>query len=369
MRMDRAPFERKPFILMVDDHPENLRVLAAILDAEGYHFTPATSGEQALKILNKRPPDLILLDIMMPGMNGYEVCRILKDRPATRDIPVIFLTARFETGDIVKGFDLGCADYVTKPFNAVELLARIRTHLSITRISNERRELIHVLCHDLTNIFNPIIACAALMKDAASLPRLRGEVLSSAKSGLKLITLIRKIHAWEEGKLTLDLAPVNLREAVAESAMMMRKKASEKQVTLRVEIDADLHAYAEPVALTNSVINNLLANAIKFSFPGGTVFLTAERDADRVILTVRDDGIGMSQSLLAGLFDITRQTTRPGTAGEEGTGYGMPLVQKFVQACGGDIVVTSREKAPGVTDHGTQARVRLRAAPCPEAGG
>jgi len=131
MESKRSDSEQNAFILIVDDVPKNLLVLGGILSSKGYHFTPACSGEQALKIIEKRPPDLILLDVMMPDMDGYEVSQRLKKSSETKDIPIIFLTARVETEDIVKGFDAGGVDYITKPFNSTELLARIRTHLEL----------------------------------------------------------------------------------------------------------------------------------------------------------------------------------------------------------------------------------------------
>src|SRR5262249_40496388 len=127
-------------ILVVDDTPANIQALAGTLKAKGYQISVATNGRQALEIVGRLRPDLILLDVMMPEMDGFETCRQLKASEATRDIPVIFLTARTETADIVKGFELGAVDYVAKPFNAHELLARVHTHLTMDRPhrANER---------------------------------------------------------------------------------------------------------------------------------------------------------------------------------------------------------------------------------------
>ncbi len=137
MESKRSDSEQNAFILIVDDVPKNLLVLGSILSSKGYHFTPACSGEQALKIIEKRPPDLILLDVMMPDMDGYEVSETLKESSETKEIPIIFLTARVEPEDIVKGFEAGGVDYITKPFNPTELLARIRTHLELRQARKE----------------------------------------------------------------------------------------------------------------------------------------------------------------------------------------------------------------------------------------
>jgi adenylate cyclase len=129
-------------ILIVDDTPANIQALAAILRSKGYQISAATNGKQALEVLSRMQPDLILLDVMMPEMDGFETCRRLKAAERWRQIPVIFLTSKTETADIVQGFELGAVDYVAKPFNAPELLARVNTHLTIDRLGRENERLL-----------------------------------------------------------------------------------------------------------------------------------------------------------------------------------------------------------------------------------
>lgn len=129
-------------ILIVEDTPANIQTLSAILKEQGYQISVATNGRQALQVIEKVRPDLVLMDVMMPEMDGYEACRQIKDSPLWRDLPIIFLTAKTETADIVKGFELGAVDYVGKPFNAHELLARVRTHLTIDRLNKENMRLL-----------------------------------------------------------------------------------------------------------------------------------------------------------------------------------------------------------------------------------
>ncbi len=129
-------------ILVVDDAPANIQVLSATLKEKGYQISVATNGPQALELVPRVAPDLILLDVVMPGMDGFETCRRLKESSATKSIPIIFLTARTEVGDIVKGFEMGAVDYVAKPFNAHELLARVHTHLTIDRLNRENERLL-----------------------------------------------------------------------------------------------------------------------------------------------------------------------------------------------------------------------------------
>jgi diguanylate cyclase (GGDEF)-like protein len=158
--MDNNIFKEKiPLVLIVDDIAKNLQVLGTILSKEKYKIAAANNGEQAISIANNTLPDLILLDIMMPGINGYEVCARLKKDPKTKDIPIIFLTAKIELEDIIKGFKAGAVDYITKPFNSVELLARTKTHLELKisrdllKIKNEQLKKL-AITDSMTGLYN-----------------------------------------------------------------------------------------------------------------------------------------------------------------------------------------------------------------------
>jgi len=158
--MDNSVFEDKsPLVLIVDDVAKNLQILGTILSKKNYRIAAANNGEKAIIIANSSLPDLILLDIMMPGINGYETCTRLKKNPRTRDIPIIFLTAKNELADIVRGFEAGAVDYVTKPFNSVELLVRTKTHLELKmsrdmlKIRNEQLERL-AITDSMTGLYN-----------------------------------------------------------------------------------------------------------------------------------------------------------------------------------------------------------------------
>ncbi|MCP5049187.1 MAG: hybrid sensor histidine kinase/response regulator, partial [bacterium] len=344
----------KPFILIVDDVPKNLQIVANILNAEGYRFTLASSGQQALKIIKKRLPDLILLDIMMPEMDGYQVCRTLKRSDRTKDIPVIFLTAKTETSDIVKGFESGGLDYITKPFHSTEMLARIKTHLKIVRVSRERKELLHILCHDLVNPLSSISAILQITFDMDKFDRFRNHLLTASANGLKVIDLVRKLRALEDNKIRLKFQTIDLQEVMEEAELLMQHKLLEKNISFIREMEPGLIVWAERTSLLNSVINNLLTNAIKFSFPDSTINVFAAREGDMVILTVKDSGIGIPEELQLDIFDLKKPTTRTGTNGETGTGYGMPLVNKFINAYGGSIEIYSKEEKDDPENHGTE---------------
>jgi CheY-like chemotaxis protein/two-component sensor histidine kinase len=361
--------QKKPTVLVVDDTPESLAIAVSYLQSE-YHVKVARSGARALQIAASVPhPDLVLLDVMMPEMDGYEVCRILKADPDLAHIPVIFLSAMSETDDVIRGFSLGAADYVSKPFWLEELRARVRTHLeiklaqdTIRRKNEEQREMLHMLCHDLANPFANIISVLDVVgDDAAAIAEYVPLLKSSARSGMEVVDLVRLIRAVEEKPL--PLGPVDLALVVAESLGTLTSRIREKNIRVDTDVAAGTFVIAERVSLGNSVLNNLLTNAIKFSHPGSTVELAAARAEGTIRITVRDHGVGMPPSLLADLFDVRKTTSRPGTAGERGTGFGMPLMRKLVTAYGGSIEVASKEQAEGASDHGTEVRVVLSQAP------
>ncbi len=357
-KMDR---EGESYVLIVDDNPVNLQVLGTILRDKNFRTAVAGDGIQALKLVKKRLPDLILLDVMMPEMDGFEVCETLKRSPRTREIPVIFLTAKSEPSDIIRGFEVGGADYITKPFNSAELLARINNHLEMLRVSNERRQLLHVLCHDLANPFSSIVSSIKMIRDGyADFDVLEGYIYTSAINGLRVIDLVREIRALEEKKVSFQLKSVPLKQVIEESSIMLSQKFMKKRVSLVTDVDSELTVCAEYTSLLNAVINNIFTNAIKFSFPDSEITVWASQDDENVTLTVKDAGIGMSGRLQQDLFDMRKNTSRAGTGGEIGTGFGMPLVRKFVRLYGGAIEVFSKEERDEPENHGTEIRLTFK---------
>ncbi|MCP4111115.1 MAG: hybrid sensor histidine kinase/response regulator [Desulfobacteraceae bacterium] len=352
-------------ILIVDDTPKNIQVLGTILKQEGYQINVARSGIQALEMVDKLPPDLILLDVMMPEMDGFETCKRLKSSSLSEDIPIIFLTARTETEDIIKGFELGAIDYITKPFNATELLVRVRTHLDlkysndmIEKVSNERKELLHVLCHDLANPFVSIIGLAEIITSYSKYEELKDYIVSAATNGLDLIGLVRDMRVLEEHNLKLEL--FNLSEAIAESYSLLSSIFSQKNIKMVTNTDNTLNIWAERVSFINSVLNNILTNAVKFSYPGSEIQINSVKTGKGAELGIRDFGIGMPPELLRDIFDVKKTTSRPGTNEEIGTGFGMPLVKKFTDAYNGSIEVFSKEKNESPDDHGTEIKLILK---------
>lgn len=355
-------------ILIVDDQLKNIQLLGNLLKEKGYQVEFATSGQEALEWVHDEGFDLILLDVMMPGMDGFEVCRQLKKDGLTRDMPVIFLTAKTAGEDILTGFEVGGIDYITKPFNAAELLARVATHLElkkgreqILQESTKRQELLHILCHDLMNSIGPVKTFLELLKnDPMRLDEIIDICIMSAENGMDVITLVREYLALDENKVSLKLEPLNLKKMVEYSTWLLRQDIQAKGIQLTMDIDPELIVTVERTSFINSVLNNLLTNAVKFSFPDGKLYLSAQEEEKQVKLVVRDFGIGIPKTLLGAIFEVNKPTTRPGTKGEQGTGFGMPLVKKFVTTYGGDIVVNSSTEDTESFKRGTEVTILIK---------
>ncbi|MCP4753327.1 MAG: hybrid sensor histidine kinase/response regulator [Proteobacteria bacterium] len=366
------PAEQEAHVLIVDDTPKNIQVLGTILREKNYRISLAQNGLQALDVAQKVRPDLILLDVMMPELDGFETCRRLKEMDEIRDTPVIFLTAKTESEDIVKGFQLGAVDYVTKPFNSVELLARVETQLEVKfnrelveRQNNERKELLHILCHDLKNPLASVQSILDLVAERGfdTFRELEKYIRLSVENGLNIIELIRKLMALEESKFEVDLRPYDLDELLNEAQAILQHRLDEKKLTIRKEIQGNPRVVVDKTSFINSVLNNILSNAIKFSYSESEILISAQAADGTHILSVRDFGTGMPASLLKDLFDLNKATSRSGTEGETGTGFGMPLVRKFMSAYGGSIEIESWEKNGDSVDHGTEVLLILKKHP------
>jgi len=196
--------KKNAHILIVDDVPDNIRLLGTILQKEGYKISAAKEGMQALAIAAKGIPDLILLDVMMPEADGFEICQRLKDNPVTKDIPIIFLTAMDQVKDMVKGFQAGAADYITKPFNTVELLVRIRTHLRLKKAEKERLqkeklksilELAGAVCHELVQPLQTISGLSEILLLTVNKDDPMHEKISEIRRQVKrMVEIIKKLR-------------------------------------------------------------------------------------------------------------------------------------------------------------------------------
>jgi two-component system, sensor histidine kinase and response regulator len=384
----------QPNILIVDDTPDNLRLLSGILVEQGYIVRPAANGPRALTAARVEPPDLILLDIKMPDMDGYAVCEQLKADERTREIPVIFISALDDIQDKVKGFALGGVDYIIKPFQAEEVLARVQTHLALhtlqIRLEEQNRQLqqeiaqrqqaeedlqvlnqqlqqtnqelaaantskdtfFSIIAHDLRTPFTSLIGLTEVMLedfDRYEHEKLKGFLRKIHKAAQHTYTLLTNLLTWsrlERGVMEYEPVPVALHTIVRPVIDVLTLNATQKQIVFDNQIDRDVSVYAD-VQMVNTVIRNLLSNALKFTPSGGKVTISAQARANLIEIAVADTGIGMTPKQISALFRIDTKTSQRGTAGEEGTGLGLILCKELVEKNGGTIRVES------TPDHGS----------------
>lgn len=356
MRYSEGSHE-KPVVLVVDDQERNIQVVGSTLVGAGYEIIPATSGEQALRRVEARKPDLILLDILMPGMDGVEVCRQLQSRPETTEIPIIFLSAADEKNIIVGALEAGGVDYVTKPFNKAELLLRVRHHVELKDARDRLRELlalreefIGILAHDLKNPLTGVRFCAQLLLEKREelppqLQKLTGNIVEAANQMFEFIDQFLVDRASESGSISVDLQPVEVKEACKAALGRHQLTAARKGIGLDFDAPAEtVYARADPKAM-GQVLDNLLSNAIKFSPKDTAVRVTVTGDdgeSPRII--VKDEGPGFTEADRDKLWQrFTRLSARP-TGGETSTGLGLSIVKRLVEMMGGSI---SLESAPG----------------------
>ncbi|MDT8324510.1 MAG: hybrid sensor histidine kinase/response regulator [Bacteroidota bacterium] len=351
----------RPLLLMVDDVSKNLQVLGSFLREAEYDISAAISGKQALTIAAELHPDLILLDIMMPELDGFETCRRLKENPETADIPVIFLTARTDAEDIIKGFSLGAIDYVTKPFHRQELLARVATHLALRRSQEELRQTIRdkdkffsIIAHDLRGPLGSFMSIAEYVSenltdlDIGDVQTLFREMQQTGKS---VYVLLENLLEWSRIQLgTIQFTPdtFDISTVMERTYNLLRSQAEQKQITLKVDL-ASIDVYADR-NMISTVLRNLISNAVKYTARDGRISVTMMKRSDegRLYISVQDSGVGMDEKRLAGLFDITKTKSTPGTEKERGSGLGLILCRELVGLHGQELRVES-EKGEGST--------------------
>src|SRR4029079_3791102 len=236
-------------VLVVDDITKNIQVVGTVLRNQGYKVMPAASGAEALKCARAQLPDLILLDLMMPEMDGLEVCRRLKADSSTSQVPVVFLTASNEMEHLVKGFEVGAVDYVTKPFNPPELLARVRTHLELKHarqqlreMNDEKNEFMGIAAHDMRSPLNAIQGYSEMFLEEPSLGRQEQEDLLSrihdaARRMVEMVQNLLDTNRIERGEMQLKQAPTDLCPALNQVIETQRPRATAKEQRIHLQID------------------------------------------------------------------------------------------------------------------------------------
>lgn len=357
----------KRLILIVDDLPDNLQVLAGHLTDAGYEILAANSGPRALALVRNRIPDLILLDIMMPGMDGFQVCEALKADPDSAEIPVIFITARTETEDIVEGLEKGAVDYVTKPFKPAELLARVRTHIELksardmcqtynkqlqritrhmTRLNEDKNRFLGIVSHDIRGAFANVVSVSRLLTEFEETleeneaGRLLTDIGLEAEHMIALAQNLLNIDAIERQQISLRQEQVETR-ALLEFALQSHQMAIRAK-NLNVQMRTGDYLIQGDLTACRQILNNLLSNAIKYSNAHSKIWLEGSVNSEQqVVITVRDQGPGISEDDQKKLFTpFTRLNSKIGPY-EHSVGLGLSIVKLMTQAMGGSVTCQS----------------------------
>jgi len=341
-------------ILVVDDKSANVQIVGSILGKLGHEIIPASDGATALKSTAARKPDLILLDLLMPEMNGCEVCVRLKSDPETKDIPVIFLSAADDKDLIVRALNSGGIDYITKPFNRSELVSRVRTQLALkaahdrlAQVAEDKDELIGILTHDLKNHIGGISMSAALLYREVEASRHNGKLAQLSENILRsseqLLAFVKEFlaNAATDYGFILKPSPVDVVKIATVVIEQYEEATRRKKLEVRADFPAEpVKALADPSAL-DQVLENLFSNALKFSPPGRKIFISARALDQHVECVVRDEGPGFKPEDKDKMFRrYGRLSARP-TGGEPSTGLGLSIVRKLVQAMNGELLVES----------------------------
>ena len=366
MNMEINPSEYK--ILIVDDVMSNVLLLKVLLTNEKFAIATASNGRQALEQVDKENPDLVLLDVMMPDMSGFEVAQHLKANPKTADIPIIFLTALNSTTDIVKGFQVGANDFISKPFNKEELIIRVTHQISLVaakriilnkteelqRTIAGRDKLYSVIAHDLRSpmasmkmLLNTIMM--SVEKDKID-PDIFDMLEMSNKTSEEVFSLLDNLLKWTKsqlGKLTVIPQKLDISGLADGVVEVMNSVAEVKHIKL-IRTDHESFFVYVDIEMIKSILRNLISNAVKFSNPDSEIKVGIKAEDGKVIVSVTDSGKGIKKEDQHKLLKDSTHFTTYGTNSEEGSGLGLLLCRDFARKNGGELWFESEENLGSV---------------------
>jgi two-component system sensor histidine kinase/response regulator len=344
-------------ILIVDDTPASLTMLSAILNGAGYDARPVAESTRAIETAESELPDLVLLSVSMPDLNGYQVCERLKGSSVLREIPVIFLTSRDDTADIVRAFDAGGVDYITKPFHADEVLARVHAHLSLRRVQLQlaenynrlqslerlRDDLVHMVVHDMRSPLTVIMGHLEYLQRDSLPDSVNAKVATELQSAIRAASEVNQmsndlldVSRLEDGKLPLDRQSHDLVHLAAGVREFL--SSTNRTRTVRLEESSPVNALVDE-ALIRRVLENLVNNALEQPANDGTARIAISRIGQRVRVEVRDAGATLAPDVRQRLFDKFGTMAARRQSGFRSTGLGLAFCKLAIEAHGGTIGV------------------------------
>lgn len=349
-------------ILIVDDNKNNLQVLGNILNESKYRVAMAIDGKTALRLVAKTNPDLIILDIMMPEMDGFEVCRILKSDTETAEIPIVFLSAKTDLEDVVKGFQLGGVDYLTKPFKKEELLLRVRNHIKLVedkkilekkykelRAGNSfKDELLKVFATNVDRRMSGLIETCEFPEDHQTNFTIEdyGLMLKGLKNKAEETkSLVENVIWWTRSQQELlhpKMQPLILSDHIQGVLDFFNPQILQKDINIENKVDSTVEIVCDGEFL-NVILKNVLSNALKFSNKGSIITLSVEEKDEKTCFSVQDEGVGMSPEVLQDVMGKYSYHSDDGTNVEKGHGVGIKLIMELLPKIGADIEITSEE--------------------------
>jgi len=349
-------------ILIVDDVVSNVLLLKILLTNEKFQVCTASNGRMCIEMAKKEHPDLILLDVMMPDINGFDTAVVLKKDEETKDIPIIFLTALNTPQDLVHGFQVGANDFLTKPFNKEELVMRVTQQISLVAAKriiekqnaelkatlSNRDKMYSVIAHDLRSPMASIRMVLNLVVQSASAETVGPELYmlldQANRESEEVHDLLDNLLKWtksQTGRLNVVLQDLDLNDIVPGVVEIFDVIAQTKHITLELKkTDAPLKVTADNDML-KTVLRNFMSNAVKFSPDNSTIQIIMANEGDFARVSVKDQGVGIAADRLGSIFH--KGETTYGTGGEEGSGLGLQLCQDFARKNGGDCYVESVE--------------------------
>ena len=349
-------------ILIVDDVISNVLLLKILLTNEKFQVCTANNGRACIEMTKKEHPDLILLDVMMPDINGFDTAVILKKDPETKDIPIIFLTALNSPQDLVHGFQVGANDFLTKPFNKEELVMRVTQQISLVAAKriiekqnaelkatlSNRDKMYSVIAHDLRSpmasirmVLNLVVQSTSAEKVGPELYMLLDQANRESEEVHELLDNLLKWTKSQTGRLNVVLQDLDLNDIVPGVVEIFEMIANTKNIKLELKkTDEALKVHADNDML-KTVLRNFMSNAIKFSPENSTIQIAMAKEGNFARVSVKDQGVGIAADRLGSIFH--KGETTYGTGGEEGSGLGLQLCQDFARKNGGDCYVESVE--------------------------